>query len=297
MMNMCQYAAVCRGVPTVLSINDSFSRFYRELLRARGLGCVESAYLWTQVRAHLRVEKELLPTMDCVHVVSTEEADYLAAEAGLSNVTVIPIAVDDAYFGIGVACGGRRLLSVGNLRRSGLYRALWCFLEREWRSLRRCFPGVTLTVLGGCWIDERMREQLSLYEGVSVHGWVESDLPFLESCDACLAFDQVRGGMKNRVAQALAAGRALVGTPEAVEGLEGRDGQHFLAAASSGAMRTAVCDLLSSRTLAMDIGAAARRLAGARYAQAVVGAQWARLYGARVACAASATTNGERIRA
>ena len=161
-----------------------------------------------------------------------------------------------------------------------LYRALLIFLEQEWHILKRRFPSVTLTILGGRGVTERMRQQLAAYSGVWLHGWVESDLPFLESCDVCLAFDPLRGGMKNRVAQALAAGRALVGTPAALEGFDGCNQQHFLVAANSGAMRTAVSDLLETPALAFGMGAAARQLAREKYAQGVVGAQWERLYNA-----------------
>jgi polysaccharide biosynthesis protein PslH len=90
-------------------------------------------------------------------------------------------------------------------------------------------PDARLDLVG----DKPAEEVRRLAAGaVTVHGSVPDVTPFLDRAAVVAAPIRIGGSMRMKVLEALAAGKALVATPRAAEGVEAVAGEHFLLARS-----------------------------------------------------------------
>lgn len=121
--------------------------------------------------------------------------------------------------------------------------------------LRVRFPGVRLYLVG----EAPPRELLEVAgEGVEVTGWVPDLAPYLERAAVVVAPVRKGGGMRVKVAEALGAGKAVVATPLALEGLAVVPGTHALVAGSTADFVAAVAALLADPARRAALGRAAR---------------------------------------
>jgi len=95
-------------------------------------------------------------------------------------------------------------------------------------------------------------------ESVTVHGDVPDVFPYLDAAAVVAAPIRFGGGMRVKVLEALASGKAMVATPLALEGLALRDGEHVLVAESDQEFADALVDLLNAPHKRHRIAAAAR---------------------------------------
>jgi glycosyltransferase involved in cell wall biosynthesis len=281
MVNMCQYVGLLRGVPSVLSLNDSVSRFHElsAKLEARSMASRLVKRFLSLVT--LRAERREFPRFDRIHVVSRQEKDHLKARAGLRNVAVIPIAVDDAYVQLPEAPvdnGPITIVAAGNLSVPSIREPLCDFLTTHWRTLREKWPSLPFVVLGGRSAPAAARELFSRLDGIIFHEWIESYTDLLSESRVGLFLDSRAGGMKTRVLEFLAAARPVVGSPAALEGIEGKDGEHFLVARDSEEALRHIELLARTPEMRRTMGEKARALVRELYTRQATGEAWERLY-------------------
>ena len=84
--------------------------------------------------------------------------------------------------------------------------------------------------------------------------------------------------IKNRVLQAMALARAIVGTPLVFEGITVENGIHCYKCRTSEEFSQAVITLLADTELRDQIGASARQFVINHFAMEVVGPKWLALY-------------------
>jgi len=102
--------------------------------------------------------------------------------------------------------------------------------------------------------------------GVEVTGEVADVRPWLTDADVVVAPLRIARGIQNKVLEAMAMGRPVVASPQAFEGIDAEPGRDLVVADGAPAEAEAVCALLTDRTQAEAIGAAARARVEARYA-------------------------------
>ena len=115
-------------------------------------------------------------------------------------------------------------------------------------------------------------------DGVVVTGRVPDVGPHLERAAVVAAPLHLGGGMRVKVLESLAAGKALVATPRALAGLELDAGRHALVASTDAELSDAVAALLEDPERRRGIGAAAREWAVAQLDWEHAAAAYAELY-------------------
>lgn len=95
-------------------------------------------------------------------------------------------------------------------------------------------------------------------EHVVVTGRVDDVTPYLDAAAVVAAPLRLGGGMRVKVLEALAAGKALVASPLALEGLAVRAGEHLLIADGDEQFADAITRLLADRELRAALGRQAR---------------------------------------
>jgi glycosyltransferase involved in cell wall biosynthesis len=94
--------------------------------------------------------------------------------------------------------------------------------------------------------------------GVDVTGAVPQVEPYLERAALCVAPLREGGGMRVKVLEALAAGKAVVASPLAVAGLAVEHERQILLARDDEDSARAICRLLEDRDLRYSLATAAR---------------------------------------
>ena len=100
-------------------------------------------------------------------------------------------------------------------------------------------------------------------DGVSVHGSVPDVAPYSDAAAVVVAPIRIGGSMRGKVLEALAAGKAVVSTPRAAEGVDAVDGEHLVVADGEDALVEAIAAVLLDRPRRRRLGESARRWAEA----------------------------------
>ena len=141
------------------------------------------------------------------------------------------------------------------------------FLSEVWDRVRAEVPDARCTIAGS-------RPPSSIQKlaraGVTVAGFVEDLDALFASADVMAVPLRVGGGMRIKLLEFFARGKAVVSTRIGAEGNAARDGEHILLADTASDFAAAVVRLLRNPDLAMTLGGNARALAVERYS-------WARI--------------------
>ena len=147
------------------------------------------------------------------------------------------------------------LLFVGNFNHPPNVDAARFLLDDVLPGVRRRHPGVVVTVAG-----DGPPASLRARAGGDVHvpGFVADLEPLMRAATIVVAPLRSGGGMRVKVLEALAAGKAMVGTSRAFEGMGVIAGRHALIADDEHGFIESVARLLDDAALRIALGTAAR---------------------------------------
>lgn len=168
------------------------------------------------VRAWRRFTRRLLSDVQAVVVFTERDRRSLASLDGLARIVTIAPGVDVAP---SAAAGSEPfgLLFVGNFIHPPNIDAARRLASDIFPRVRSVCPEATLQLVGPSPSQELRNLEGN---GVTVAGYVPDLAPFLERAALVVAPVRQGGGIRIKVLEALAAGKAVVASPRAVEGLE-----------------------------------------------------------------------------
>jgi polysaccharide biosynthesis protein PslH len=210
-------------------------------------------------RAWRRFERRVADQAQAV-VVFTERDRRALESLGLHTpIATVPLGVpvpEQALDPVGKDPPG--VLFVGSFGHpANVDAALWLAGEL-FPPVHELHPDARLTIVG----PSPPREILALKgRGVSVTGEVPDVTPFLDDAAVVAAPLRIGGGMRVKVLEAMAAGKAVVATRLAVEGLDPEGASHLWTAEIAEEFRSALAVLLGDAAAREDLGTGARRWA------------------------------------
>lgn len=210
------------------------------------------------------IERRMIPRYDAVTTVAEADAARLRALAPGARIEVVPNGVDAERFTPGsVAHQEReRIVFVGAMSYAPNIAAVEYFVRHVLPLVRSARPNAQFVIVG----RDPARSVLSLAgDGVTVTGEVEDVRPHLEEAALVVVPMQSGSGIKNKVLEALAMGRAVVATPLAVEGIAATPGEHLVVASSAQEFADSVLRLLADPDERRRLGRCGRRLVEQRY--------------------------------
>lgn len=134
--------------------------------------------------------------------------------------------------------------------------ARW-FCKLAWPELRRRHPGATLSLVGRHPAPSVSR--LGREPGVEVIGTVPDVRHHMAAAAVAVVPLRIARGVQNKVLEAMAMGKAVVASPQALSGLRAEPGVHALVASTPGEWVEAVSCLLNDESLRRRLGASGRR--------------------------------------
>lgn len=214
-----------------------------------------------------RLERALCERCDAVTVVSAAEASLLREFCRQDTVHSVPNGVDSEFFQPQYDDDDRKseqapttarqeCVFVGALDYGANVDGVTWFCRDVWPQVHARFPHARFLLVGRNPVSQVRR--LATFPGVDLIGEVPDVRPYLHR--ACLAVVPLRiaRGIQNKVLEALAAGKAVIASPQALEGLDLVPGEHVYRAADSAAWVAGISVLFSDDMERCRLGAAGR---------------------------------------
>jgi glycosyltransferase involved in cell wall biosynthesis len=212
---------------------------------------------WLERRAWERYERGVFPKMDAVVVFTERDRRELEPMAGATPIVVIPFqtALPSRAPAEERGAGGADVLFVGSFVHAPNTDAALRLVEGIFPRVRRRVGEATLHIVGG---GPPARLRAAAGPGVHVMGYVPDVTPYLEQAAVVALPLRLGSGMRVKTLEALAAGKAVVATARALEGLDVRDGVEVVVSESDDAMVDAIVSLLDDGRRRESLGRAAR---------------------------------------
>lgn len=207
--------------PTVLVPFDSISLNLAAQARV-ARNPLRRLYALLESRKWARVEEDIYPLSNAVVLVAERDARAVSARwdaRAKSRLHVIPNGVDSSYFAPADEAERRaHLVFTGNMGTDqSAYSVTW-FLKEIFPKVRRQIPDATFDIVGRN-PGDRLTKAARGVAGVRVTGFVPDIRAAIAAATVYVAPLKLGSGIKNRVLEALAMGKAVVATPESVHGL------------------------------------------------------------------------------
>jgi glycosyltransferase involved in cell wall biosynthesis len=211
------------------------------------------------VIAWTRFARKTLRGMDRIVVFTERDRAALEELVPGAAITTIPISTEIPAAPLNPAGFGRpTVLFFGAYLHPPNADAAARLLRTILPGVRGRHPDVALELVGESPTAEM---QTHADENVLVTGRVDSLTPHLDRAAAVVVPLRIGGGMRVKVLEALAAGKAVVASPRALAGLTVKDREHVLVAERDEEFVDAISSVLSDEALRVRLGTNARRWA------------------------------------
>lgn len=158
---------------------------------------------------------------------------------------------------------GPLLVFTGQMDYRPNVEAVESFARMTLPAIRAVHPDARFAVVGRA--PSKAVLALGELPGVIVTGGVPDVRGWLAAADVVVAPLRIARGIQNKVLEAMAMARPVVASAQAAEGIDARDGTHFLIADDPDQEAGYVCDLLAAPDRAALLGQAARARMIERY--------------------------------
>jgi glycosyltransferase involved in cell wall biosynthesis len=227
----------------------------------------------------LRVEEtRILRGVDAVAAITSEDVALMREVAPDVRYRVIPAGVDVEYFKPDdkIPSLENEILWVGGMEWEPNRDALAYFLDKILPRIAERLPKFVFDVVGSG--TDRLKS-LGVYgDRIRLHGIVPDIRPFVLQAGVIVVPLRVGGGMRVKLLEFFAMGKAVVATPIAAEGNKSIDNKEVILQANPFEFADAVIDLLGDVSKRSLLGANARRLVEAQYSWQHIGKQLCALY-------------------
>jgi sugar transferase (PEP-CTERM/EpsH1 system associated) len=219
-----------------------------------------------EARGVCALERRAVETCDAVLLVSEAEVAALSLTSG--KVAAIGNGVDTNFFKPdgSVPQQAPALVFTGTMDYRPNVEGVCWFVREVWPELKRRVPELTFTIVGRDPTPEVLR--LTDTPGITITGTVKDVRPYLASASLAVVPLRIARGIQNKMLEAMAMGRAVVGSSPAIEGLDVEVGKDVLRADLPDEWLLTVQGLLSDERRREDIGRAARERVVADYSWA-----------------------------
>jgi sugar transferase (PEP-CTERM/EpsH1 system associated) len=210
-----------------------------------------------------RLEHRAVEACDAAVLISEAEIRVLGPANG--KILAVGNGVDTEYFQPleAPAESTASLVFTGTMDYRPNAEGVCWFMREVWPTLRRREPELTFNIVGRN--PTLAVRRLGEVPGVHVTGEVSDVRPYLAAASVAVCPLQTAWGVQNKVLEAMAMARPVVGSPAAIEGLNVTVGQDVLQADTPQQFAAAILSLLEDPQLRERLGASARRCVEKHY--------------------------------
>ena len=268
--------AALRLPPLVLRAHNLEHTIW-QMLAGRERNFLKRRYLRDMAGRLEQFERRHLPQFDAVAAITADDAQRLRALGCPEPVVFIPAGADLSRFRPDAAIRPkpRTLFMIGSLNWLPNLEGLHWLLREVWPTIHAEMPDVELHIAGSGTPDELLKPRT---DGVVVHGFVDSASAFMQQYELMLVPLLSGGGMRIKIIEGMALGKAIFSTTLGGEGIAVRDGHDIVLRDSAAAWLDALRAWYRGDVPVAAIGAAAARTAAECYDRRRVTEQFVALY-------------------
>lgn len=264
-LNMGQYALPFKDSRKVLDLHNALWVLYKRLAETLPLTKPMKYILTRDWRLLKQYEGRLCQTFDAVTAVSQQDKAALIEAGARDDITVIPIAIDtDEQAFIPRQPRQPHIVHIGTMYWPPNIQGITWFLDEIYPLIQQQVPDVRCTLIGArppASIVERGQTDPS----ITVTGYVEDPLPYLQAASMMAVPLLSGGGMRVKILNAMSQGIPMVSTTVGCEGINVRSEADILIADDPQAFADASARLLRDASLNDCITRNGRRTAEQLY--------------------------------
>jgi polysaccharide biosynthesis protein PslH len=255
-VNTSIYRNYSMQIPAVYSQVDAMSMlFYKNIAKEKNL--LRKIYTYTQYRKMLRYEAETIGKFHKTTVVSPVDKEWILSRNPGLELEVVTYGVDEEYFSPADAEDDypsvvfRGIMSFMPNIDAALY-----FSNEIFPLILKQIPGTKFLIVG----KDPVKEILKLGErpNIKVLGYVEDIRPYMARASVNICPMRIGSGIKNKILEAMAMGKAIVATKMACAGIDITEGENIMIGNGPVEFAEKTVKLLKDREAAKRIGRNAR---------------------------------------
>lgn len=264
--------AAAPSTPKVLVVQQVESAYRFE--RAERLSGLSGLRARVDARRAAAFERKWLPRFDAVVAMTEVELDRLRQVAGsLPPSYVIANGADTHWLSdIGPDRGENRVLFTGTLAFEPNAIAAEWIARQVWPRVLESIPSAELQIVGRD--PSEATRALAALDGVTLHANVDDMKPFFAASSVCTLPMLEGGGTRLKLAEAFAAGRAVVSTSNGISGIAVRDGEQVLVADDAADFASAIVRLLENSDERARVAASGQAFAASELDWKKLGDRW-----------------------
>ncbi|MBL7963313.1 MAG: glycosyltransferase [Flavobacteriales bacterium] len=207
-------------------------------------------------------ETGVLQRVDGVAAIAPADAAFFHTQAPKLPVAVVPFGVDPAEYPTDKAQGHTVFFHLGSMDWLPNEEGVRWLLAQVWPRVLKAHPNARLHLAGN-----RMPRDLMQLEarGVTISGRVRNAMKYMTARHVMLVPLLSGGGMRVKLIEGMAMGRAVVSTPLGAEGVNCTDGHDILLGRTPTEFAERMGRLLDDPALVAKLGQHARRLVETHY--------------------------------
>jgi glycosyltransferase involved in cell wall biosynthesis len=242
-------------------VDDGVLEYWRELKSLRSPARMARTAKW--VFMNYLFERRYFGPADGCLFVSEIDAGFFAKICRRTPTYVVHNGVDADYFRpLGADCDRRNLVFEGNIAFAPNADGILWFCEDVLPRIRAAMPDVTLTIVGK---DPPPAICAQASPFVEVTGYVDDVRPYVDRAAIFVCPLRKGAGIKNKVLQAWAMGKAVVATTPSTGGLAIAEGQNIVVRDGAQPLADAIVRVLGDEQKRLALGNAARATIVERY--------------------------------
>jgi polysaccharide biosynthesis protein PslH len=272
-------APIAQYLPTkvrkILFFHNVLTTYYARM-RDTKKNIVKKFFVAIELHWVHRFERAMLRLYDAAIVITDEEQRQIRALSGSVALYKIPLEVDT------VAIVPRQdkqdfpsVAFSGTMSYPPNEEAVLHFAGNILPLIRKKFAEIKFYIVGRCPGKEVQRLACS---SVFVTGEVENVQDYLSQSNVIVVPIMTGAGMRIKILEAFAMGKAVVSTSLGAEGIACSDGENIIIADDPREFAEKVCYLLENREKAETLGSNARKLVEMEYDADVVWKKWRKIY-------------------
>lgn len=235
-----------------------------EMLASRADNPLKKWYLQHMAQRLKAYEQWLLHRFNAIAAITEQDAERLRGLGCPAPLVFIPAGVDLSRFqpDPAIVAKPRTLFMIGSLNWLPNLEALEWLLRDIWPTLHAELPDVELHIAGSGTPEHLLAPRT---DNVFIHGFVESAPAFMQQYELMLVPLLSGGGMRIKIIEGLALGKAILSTRLGAEGIAVRDGHDIVLRDTAADWLTALRAWGRGELPVAPLGAAAARTAAELY--------------------------------
>jgi len=276
-VQMAQYAQLVSYIPKLLTEMEVSYAAHYILMKLESNPFLKIKKLYNTLQIFYR-ELELCRKVDKVVCVSDKDHEYLRGYIDKKRLCVVNVGVDNEYFtGNGFRpTEPNAIVFVGAFRHDPNVDAMLYFCGQVFPLILKEQPQAHLYIVGSS-PPQSIRE-LGTHSRITVTGYVEDIREYYQRAHIVVVPVRTGVGIRGKILEAWAAGKAVVSTSLGCAGIRTRHGENILIADKSHEFALRTLDLLRNPTLCERLGRSGRQTAVQFYDWSLLGEQMIEVY-------------------